>query len=228
MPARRPLVAVLFAAAAGVAAAQPKKPPVPPARPTPPAERTLGLNLAPVHDWSSELTFVDAFKTARPWVSQAKGKGWGLGGDLALDAKGNVAKLAPDQFAEAMLFVDLKGGYPGGDYLCRYDGTGEVEFGFAAKVKERGPGRAVVAVDPAAGQVSVKVMKTDPADPVRNIRFVMPGFHDTYEAEPFHPTLLARLKGFTTVRFMDWGRTNGNPVAAWADRKLGPNWRPTT
>lgn len=184
----------------------------------PGADRPLGLNLAGVTDWSTELVFVDAFKAARPWISQAEGMGWGQGGPLELDAKGFVKRLAPGQSAETLLFVDQQGHYPAGDYLCLYDGTGEVGFGLAAEVKDRKPNRVVVAVHPDRGQVSIKLTKTDPADPVRNIRFILPGFDATYDKEPFHPSLLARLKGFACVRFMDLGRTNDSPVAAWADR----------
>jgi hypothetical protein len=184
----------------------------------PAADRPVGLNLAGVTDWSTELVFVDAFKTARPWISQAEGKPWGQGGPLELDDNGHVKKLAPGQAAETLLFVDQHGRYPAGDYLCLYDGTGELSFGLAAEVKDRKPNRVVVAVHPDRGHVSIKLTKTDPADPVRNIRFVLPGFENKYEKEPFHPSLLARLKGFACVRFMDWGRTNDSPVVTWADR----------
>lgn len=184
----------------------------------PAADRPFGLNLAGVTDWSTELVFVDAFKTARPWVSQAEGKPWGQGGPLEVDGNGFVKRLAPGQVAEALMLVDQQGRYPAGDYLCLYDGAGEVSFGQAAEVKDRKPNRVVVAVQPERGLVSLKITRTDPADPVRNIRFVLPGFEATYEKEPFHPSLLARLKGFACARFMDWGRTNDSPVVAWADR----------
>lgn len=184
----------------------------------PAADRPLGLNLAGITDWSTELVFVDAFKAARPWISQAEGKPWGKGGPLEVDALGVVKRLAPEQFAETLMFVDQKGRYPAGDYLCLYDGAGEIGFGQAAEVKDRKPNRVIVAVDPRRGQVSLKITKTDPANPVRNIRFVLPGFEATYEKEPFHPSLLNRLKGFACVRFMDWGRTNDSPVVTWADR----------
>lgn len=192
------------------------------------ADRPLGLNLAGVRDWSTELVFVDAFKTARPWISQAQGKGWGQGGPLALDAKGWVRSLAPGQFAETLLFVDQRGRYPGGDYVCLYDGKGDLQFGSAARLKEQTPGRAVVTVDPAKGQVSIKLTKTDPADPVRNIRFVLPGFEEKYRTEPFHPSLLRRLQGFTTLRFMDWGDTNNSTVRSWVDRATPDNFSQAT
>jgi hypothetical protein len=36
--------------------------------------------------------------------------------------------------------------------------------------------------------------------------------------QPFNPEFLKKTKPFSVLRFMDWGMTNGSPVAAWADR----------
>lgn len=183
-----------------------------------PADRPLGLNLAGLADWSTELVFNDAFKTARAWVSQTEGKPWGQGGPLDLDTHGFVKSFRPGQSAETLLFVDQQGHYPAGDYVCTWVGRGELAFGQAARVKERSGNRAVVTVEPAKGGVSIKLTKTDPADPVRDIRFFLPGTEATADKEPFHPSLVARLKGFRVIRFMDWGHTNNNPTVTWADR----------
>lgn len=180
-----------------------------------PADRPLGLNLAGLADWSTELVFTDAFKTARPWVSQADGKPWGQGGPLALDARGFVTSLKPGQAAETLLYVDQQGHYPAGEYVCTWAGRGELQFGQAARLKEKAANRAVVAVEPARGGVSIKLTATDPADPLRDIRLALPG---AAEGEVFHPSLVARLRGFRVIRFMDWGHTNNNPLVAWADR----------
>jgi hypothetical protein len=50
----------------------------------------------------------------------------------------------------------------------------------------------------------------------------MPGFQAT--SGPFHPLFLDRLRPFAALRFMDWGRTNNNPVKRWADRTT-PTYR---
>ena len=183
-----------------------------------PADRPLALNLAGVVDWSTELVFHDAFKTARPWISQAEGRPWGQGGPLDLDARGFVRSLKPGQAAEALLFVDQDGHYPPGDYVCTWAGDGTLSFSGAATLTEQSGRRALVAVTPGKGQVSVKLTRTSPADPVRDIRFHLPGTEATAANEPFHPSLLARLTGFRAIRFMDWGGTNNSPTVTWADR----------
>ena len=49
---------------------------------------------------------------------------------------------------------------------------------------------------------------TNPADPLRNIRVVLPGFEDTHVTQPFHPLFLKSLQRYSVLRFMDWARTN--------------------
>src|SRR5436309_840059 len=72
----------------------------------------LGMNLAGVADWSTEIIFVDAFKVSRPWISQKEGAQFGMGGDLAVNERGWVTRLNPQQFAEALIHVDIGDHYP--------------------------------------------------------------------------------------------------------------------
>ena len=183
------------------------------ARPAP-----LGLNLAGVTDWSSEIVFVDVFKAARVWISQAKGQPWGKGGPLDLDAKGNIKSLAPGQFAETIVFTDFGDRFPAGVCTCLYDGQGDLDFGGDASVVDRAPGRLKVEVRPKHGQATARITRTDPKDPVRNVRLILPGFEETYQEQPFHPDFLNRWQGFRAFRFMDWQRTNNSPLVEWADR----------
>lgn len=178
----------------------------------------LGLNLSGVVDYSSEIVFVDSFKAARAWISQAKGKPWGQGGPLDLDAKGNVRSLREGQYAETVVWTGFEKHFPAGAFTCLYDGDGDLDFTFDARVVVRQPGKLKVEVKPKDGQVFARLTRTDPNNPVRNIRFILPGFEDSYVEKPFHPDFLARWKGFRVFRFMDWMRTNGSTVAEWADR----------
>lgn len=185
----------------------------------PPASRpTMGINLAGPTDWSSELPFVDVFRQSRTWTSQKKGDGWGKGPPLALDENGWVKQLADGCYAESMLCTIEGGHYPSGTYTVLYDGEGKIEFGNHAKIKESAAGRMLVEVDAARGGFSLKLMETNPRDPVRNIRVIMPGFEATYGRDPFSPAFLKRWKGFACLRFMDWMHTNGSEIRSWADR----------
>lgn len=186
------------------------------AEPTP--KPSLGMNLSGPADWNTELPFVDVFRLSRPWVSQKKGQAWGAGPELALDEYGWVKSLAPDCWAETPLCTIRGGHYPAGRYTVLYEGQGELEVWNAGKTLLREPGRMVFEADPAKGGFHLKLVATNPANYLRNIRVIMPGFEETFAAEPFHPVFLRRWRGIACLRFMDWMHTNGSPVRTWADR----------
>src|SRR5688500_8905036 len=84
-----------------------------------PPRSPLGMNVASLDDWSTEITFVDAFKTSRASFSGGAGV-WGDGRALDLDADGWVRSLQPGQIARTLMFWDLSQtpttavGVPGG------------------------------------------------------------------------------------------------------------------
>ena len=176
----------------------------------------MGMNLAGIADWSSEIVFVDAFKVSRPWTSQKEGAAFGMGGDLAVNDRGWIKALADKQFGEALIHVDIGKNYPDGKYICTFEGKGEVTFSNAAKGTQIGPNKFAVEVDPGKGFMAVQVRKTDAKNPVHNIRLVK-AEHESSES-PFYPDFLARYKGFKVIRFMDWQRTNNSKVVKWAER----------
>jgi hypothetical protein len=184
----------------------------------PDAKPRLGINLAGPADWMTELPFVDVFRTARPWISQKKGAGWGQGPELAVDEFGWVKRLEPGCYAEAMLCTISGGHYPTGTYSVLYEGEGKLDFGKNAKIKSREPGRILIDADSSKGGFSLQIHETNPANYVRNIHVIMPGFEQTWEKDPFHPAFLKRWQGFACFRFMDWMHTNGSDVSKWSQR----------
>lgn len=178
----------------------------------------LGMNLAGIADWSSEIVFVDAFKASRQWTSQKDGAPYGQGGPLELNEHGYPKKLAPGQFAEALMHMDVGNHYPGGRYACMHDGEGELEFSNAAVGRLVRPKTYAVDVDPKRGFMAVRIRKTDPNNPVHNIRLVKAEHIDTYQQQPFWTEFLDRYRGFQVLRFMDWQRTNYSPIEKWSDR----------
>ncbi len=183
-----------------------------------PAHSRLGINLAGLSDWNTELPFVDVFRLSRRWVSQREGEDWGKGPELALDERGWITHLEQGCWADTPLCTIRGGHYPSGEYVCLYEGDGEIEFWGAATVLAHEPGRIVVGVDSSQGGFFLRLRSVNPEDYVRNIRVIMPGFEPTYRQERFHPDFLARWASFDTIRFMDWMRTNGSQVATWEDR----------
>jgi len=176
----------------------------------------VGINLAGVSYWSTELPFVDIFKISQPLVSQKKGAGYGKGDKHELRDDGYPKQLLPDHHMDSITAA-CNGHYPGGDYICLYDGKGKLEFAFDAKAVKQEPGRAELSIVP-KDQVAVRIMQTDPADPIRNIRLVPKPFEKTYEKDPFNPDFLKRWSNMKVIRFMDWMHTNGSKISDWSDR----------
>ncbi len=182
-----------------------------------PAQSRLGMNLAGPSDWNTELPFVDVFRLSRQWISQRKGEPWGKGPPLELDANGWVKRLEPGCWAETPLCTIEGGHYPTGQYVCLYEGDGQLDFGGVRREVSRQPGRIVF--EPGGqGAFFLRIRRTNPENPVRNIRVIMPGFEKTYRDNPWHPAFLARWRQFNTLRFMDFMHTNGSKIRRWADR----------
>lgn len=175
----------------------------------------LGINLGGVVDWSTEYPFVDVFRTSRAWISQAEGKPWGQGEELEFTEDGWVKSLKDEQYATTLVLVG--GGHPVGRYLCLYDGEGRLTFQGNGKVIREQPGRIELDVS-SRESLLVHLRKTDPENPVRNIRLLLPGSHETYETHPFYRPFLERNAQFRVIRFMDWMRTNDSKIVKWSDR----------
>jgi len=220
MAAPNVLLAALLAAAPTSAAARPdySGPGFTPvtAENTENANRLMGINLAGLADWNTELPFVDAFRLSRRWISQQDGKPWGKGPPLALDQHGWVTRLAPGCRAETLMLT-FRGHKPPGEYVLLYDGEGEIAFR-GGKVTSSAPGRIALALDRDSGGVFLSIRSLNPQNHPRNLRFLLPGHEATYTTQPFRPGFLETWRPMNTYRFMDWMRTNGSQVAEWADR----------
>jgi hypothetical protein len=179
----------------------------------------MGINLNGVTDYTTQWPFVDVFKVSRPWISQKAGYPWGQGPALKLTADGWVASLDPGQVAQTVIYDNGKH-YPAGKYTLLYEGDGVLEFIHKndAVIVNQQPGRWEVNITPQEAGIWLEISKTNPSDPIRNIRLIMPGFENTYKTQPFHPLFLERLAKFSTIRFMDWMNTNGSNQKEWSDR----------
>lgn len=181
----------------------------------------LGTNLSDTADWQTQFSFVDVFKAARTWIPQHDPYDgiWDTGESIATDEHGWVTELAPGQAAANVVVTEQGGNYPAGEYIFLYDGQGTVEFHLDGQIVSEQPGRIVVQITPSDGGLTwLRITETNPADPLRNIRFIMPGFEDTYQQQVFHPAFLDSLSIYEVLRFMDWQNTDDTELAEWSDR----------
>jgi hypothetical protein len=226
------------AAHAGTPAPAPPKastprPLLPPSHPS-----GVGTNLAELRDYGTERPFLDAFKQSRAWISTS-GDAWDDGQPLDVDARGNVRRLRPGQRARSLVFWGDGLSFPRGVYRVAWDGTGELDFwpqgGTASSTKS---GVHALAADPDRGGIAVTITRTDPADPIRNIRVMLPAASSPPGASTtspsssstprWNPAFLARLQGYSTLRFMDWLETNASPLKSAAERPVVDDVRYTT
>jgi hypothetical protein len=193
-----------------------------PRGPAPPPHPALGTNLSQVTDYGREMPFVDAFKSARAWIPQMQGMSWGQGPPLQVDSNGWITSLQTGQYAETIMFdnaIDDQADYPVGQYTLLYDGSGTLSFDLqSGTIVSQTPGRMVVNVPAGLNGIFLIESATDPTNPIRNIRFILPGFESTYQTQPFHPLFLQRLQSYEVLRFMEWTLTNGSTMQNWANR----------
>jgi hypothetical protein len=181
------------------------------------AHARMGINLSDVKDWSSEFIFVDVFPRAREWISQKRGADWGKGPALELDEHGWIKRLEDNCFATTFVSSNIGKHCPSGEYTVLYDGEGELEFSIGSIFKKT-PGRLLMNINTGKGDFRIDVTKTNPKNPLRNIRVIMPGFEATYPQNPWHPDFLKLWSGSACIRLMDLMGTNGSTQKEWSGR----------
>jgi len=200
----------------------------------------LGTNLNGIADWSTQLPFLDSFKSSRKWITQCDQasancdtkwdtKEYHL---LSLDKDGWLKSLpqagTDSKYAYVETLVLPNSTIEGGDlFLVLYEGEGTIEYSSQA-IKDQAaskPGRDVIKIIAQPDEeISLKVTSTDPQNNgnyIRNIRVIKASLESAYQnGEIFNPTFLERIKKFKVIRFMNWMGTNNSEQKEWSTRPL--------
>jgi hypothetical protein len=194
-----------------------------------PNRMQLGVNLDPLVDWSTSWPFVDVFRRARAWMTHnADGTGaWSTGyeSEIPVDADGWPTAVpfvpAPGVPPQSVHTVLVRVNEPGG-YVFNYQGSGQLAFQIDSGPVQNlptGGTRSFAFTMSTAGTIAVEIRSTaPPPNHLRGFEIVQQQYVSTYRTQPFHPLFLQRLAGFTVLRFMDWGTTNGSPLVSWSQR----------
>lgn len=196
----------------------------------------VGTNLTGIADWSTQMPFIDAFKSSRKWFTQCQSGehdcsgGWDTQeyDQLELDENGWIKSLPnaadPPKYTRVatLLFRDV-GRYPGGQYVVLYDGVGNIEYGFDAKKNKAAstPGRDIINVRPSNAGIHLVITETDPegvGEYIRNIRVIPKEFESVHAEIIFNPAFLNKINKFQSLRFMDWMNTNNSEQGEWNNR----------
>jgi len=192
-----------------------------------PGTSDLGLGLAPIADWSTELPFLDLMKTSRPWLGHLAGRFGGMeyeelqsGGYL--DAQGWPARM-PRALGSigTLILTDMPEAATSltGRYLLRFEGKGIIEVTGRAKNIRYGKNAVRFDYTPGPGSVDIRIQRMTRSDPPRNITVVREDRVAAYDGGArFNPDWTQHLEGMDVLRFMDWMMTNDSPIARWEDR----------
>lgn len=163
----------------------------------------LGTNLGAVNYYDGLVPFANLTDQAGDWVPQRVGAPWGTGQPLELRRDGWPARLGADQFGTLVLAEHR---YPAGTYRVSWSGSGAFDINGTTFSSSSGTagGAGTVALDGHTIAL-LNVRRTDPGDPLRAVRVMVPG--EAPDAV-FRSSYLRQLGPYRALRFMDWQRTN--------------------
>ncbi len=197
--------------------------------------QSIGWNLSHNEDYGTSVHFVDVFKNAREWLTANVTPGGpfdtGHREAIPVDEHGWPARVPFDVDGEPQLVHTLVELQIAGRHTLIFEGSGRIRLHGVAGWEEfeaaGGETRRAVAI-PSSGQLLITILRSDAADPIRDIRFILPGFEETYEEQPFHPSFIEELSAFHgPLRTMDWGRTNAHPIGDWQERRQAAHYTQT-
>lgn len=177
--------------------------------------RPLGLNLAGLSYWASERPFSNLAYSASRWRVQINGKPFTWNEKLPQMTKDRYPKVIPaNAVLESFLVWNRREHLPD-ELFVVFDGKGKLDYLGGARLEARGPGIDRVRNIRNDAAFTAQIVTTDDDDPLRNLR--------VYEAagkpaSPFREAFLDRLRGMTTLRFMDWMNTNKSEQRRWDQR----------
>ncbi len=173
-----------------------------------------GIEPDGINFWKNQWVFKNVFRHSAPWKPGTKDD------VLLLDARGWVRELREGQTAYTYIFHKIDGRYPGGKYLCRYEGEGDLLFSGDARVVTQSAGRIELDVAPGDEGIRITLLFTNPENYIRNITLVHKEHADRFVEEPFHPRFLSLLQGFRIIRFSHLLQTVNNDNERWGDRAV--------
>ncbi|EFC41198.1 hypothetical protein NAEGRDRAFT_80795 [Naegleria gruberi] len=177
----------------------------------------MGGNLGGLADYSNNLVFIDAMRTARYW-GQADAP-WNT---LPVDQY-NQDSYPVGYSAGTVVFIQ-PAGTVNGTYYFQGDGQLTVDLVASSDCElvnftySNGKTTGYIVVGDQATQLMLGF--TQPTNTsFQNIRLIRPGF-TIQDADTliFLPSFIQDIKDLKLIRMMDWCSTNANPITKWSER----------
>jgi hypothetical protein len=121
--------------------------------------------------------------------------------------------------------VSDSGLLPAGEYSVTWKGEGSIDipYGIATRVSEAERSATFQITPTSEVPLEVDLTRTDPDNHLRDLRLILPNAGSGSRGQMFNPGYLELLAPYDSLRFMDWGVTNGNKVVNFADRSKTGN-----
>lgn len=210
------------------------------------SKSAVGTNLNAIGYASPEQPFVNVAKSSDKWITTIQFSTFDTGEEAALcvDADGYptdlLHKLSGGTCTATPTFTSVRlitlnalpaPYYPAGTYDIKFDGTGTFAIDSGSDCSSLtlvGTGHYTsVVTTPSANGCFLLLLTTGTApNNVHNLRMTLSTQTAAFEAgciggvgsACFNPKLIAYLKNFRALRFMDWMGTNGSVQTTWAGR----------
>lgn len=178
----------------------------------------MGVNLEALNDWSVSNMFTDLVRTSRHWGSV--GTPWDEA--AAVDSNGWPTQDAGIVLAAGLgpSVEDPSAPYlPAGIYKLSFTGKATVDTNSATisnYVYSSATNTSTADVIVPANADSLFIDFKGTTGGVKNVVLMRPGYQGT--GKIFTDEFLAAIVPFSTLRFMEYLSTNGNPVKTWSER----------
>ncbi len=208
-----------------------------------PLSSPLGINTNEIMENDASVPFVDLMKMAMPFE---EARPWLTKGVVKYDKNGWPNYIAKGAQAGTRFLNDLPAGtIPDGLYTVLYEGEGIIQYNHDAHLVKRSFGRDVILIRAGKDKILRAIFKihaTDPNNPIRNVRILLPGgicennqykrvdtasecrnsrflsFEKEYAGIIFNPDYLNYMKDFKVIRFMNMSGITRNPISKWSQR----------
>lgn len=178
----------------------------------PSRKEPLGANLDGITDWSRNFPFIDLIKQSREFGTPSEP--WSAG-KIKLDSKGWPMEDFGVVVMAAQTGVKNLGGTYKLSFKCKGTPTVKAVASTASISTPKLEGSSWKAnVQWATDQEQLMLSFTNTNGGATDISLIRPG----ERIGPFSKQFVEHHRPFTTIRFMDWGATNGNKIEKWSQR----------
>ncbi|MGH2569005.1 MAG: T9SS type A sorting domain-containing protein, partial [Bacteroidota bacterium] len=194
----------------------------------------FGMNFTRLWDQNREIPFVDVMKMSMFWLTTnsmnvpggQNRADTGVRDSIPADSNGyplqlpySVAGQETTQVVYTRMLTFQEIPYPGGEYICLYDGDGAITFGDDARIVSQTPGRIVLDVTPSMLGIRLTITRSTFGNQIRNIRVLMPGTESSYQTQPFAQAFLQKISPFSPLRFVFWQFVINTEEGQWSNRR---------